>query len=196
MTLNTVLIALPGLKSLGAVCALAAALLSAPLGAAPIVDIELNPASPLGGFDLGDGRYATLIGVQAANNSDSLDNLTLTSQDLLDEVTSGVVEGFFYAAGNGLSSTFDNAVLYSAFVSDTLSAGTNANYDRAAFDSLYAIHSTETVVFLGTHTIGVGNGNYELGNPFAISEVPAPGVLSLMGAGLLGLAWRRRRASR
>lgn len=165
---------------------------------ASAIAINLNPATPLGGYDLGGGTYATLIGVHSFDNSSSLGGTSLTAADLFAEVISGTVTGFYYAAGNGVSSTFDNIVLYAPFVSDSLSIGSNPSYNRAAFDSLYAIHTTTTVVFEGTNTIGVGSGQYITGeNPFASSQdVPEPSALALLSLGLLCFGLNKKRLNR
>ena len=149
--------------------------------------IELNPSTPLGGYDLGGGTYATLIGLQS-DDSSSLDGKTVNASDLFGQVTSGNVTKFYYAAGNSASTMFDNISEFSEFTSDTL--GAVGPTERTAWDSLYAVHTTETVVFQGTITIGVGNGEYASENPFA--TVPEPTSIALLGAGLLGLGMRRR----
>lgn len=151
--------------------------------------IEPNPSTPLGGYDLGGGTYATLIGLQSDDGS-SLDGKTVNASDLLGQVTSGTVTKFYYAAGNPASTLFDNINAFSEFSSDTLSkAGAT---ERTAWDSLYAVHTTDTVVFQGTNTIGVGSGEYAKEDPFTTASVPEPTSIALLGAGLLGLGLKRR----
>lgn len=154
------------------------------------IGIGLNPSTPLQGYDLGGGQYATLIGVQS---SSSLVGQTITSGDLYGAISSGTVLGFYYAAGNSASAEFDNINPFASFVSDSVVAG-SGHPDRI-WDSLYAIH-TGTVVFNngsgGTTTMSTGGTRVSGQNPFA--SVPDGGsTLALLGMVLAGISHLRRR---
>ncbi len=166
------------------------ALLGVSLPSAMAINIGLNPASPLQGYDLGGGSYATLVGVQYFAGS-TLVGETITAADLNAAINSGTVSGWYYAAGNPSSAMFGNINPYAPFVSDVVVAG-SANPARI-WDSLWAIHSG-TVVFKngrgGTTTMAVGTVARITGqDPF--SPVPDTGatlLLALMGfAGLVAL---------
>jgi len=149
-----------------------------------------NAASPLQGFDLGGGQYATLIGLQDIGTS--LDGATISYTDINAAVTSGSILGFFYGPGNAVSSSFDNISLYAPFTSDTVSAGSDPARADRIWDSLYIVHEGN-VVFDGTNTVGTG-GSREQRNPF--EQVPDAGATAaLLGIGLLGLAAARRKLS-
>lgn len=156
------------------------------------VGIGLNPSTPLGGYDLGGGQYATLIGVQSTS---SLVGQTITSADLFAAINSGTVLGFYYSSGNFASGDhFDTINAFGLFSTDTVSYDGSGNNARI-FDSLYAIH-TGTVVFNngsgGTTTMSTGGTRVAGQNPFA--HVPDGGsTLTLMGIALAGLGSLRRK---
>ena len=161
---------------------------------ASAVTIGLNAASPLGGYDLGDGSFATLIGVQSGS---SLLGETITAADLYGTILSGTVDGFYYAAGNaaGQGAFFDNIDEFASFVSDTVIAGPAGTYPNKIWDSLYAVHS-DTVVFSngsgGTNTMSTGGVRIEQ-NPFeSAGAVPIPAPILLLGTGMVGLAGFRK----
>ena len=152
-------------------------------------NIGLNPSSPLQGYDLGDGRYGTQVGVQSEQ---SLVEYEITSDMLFGTINSGNVEGFYYAAGNDASAQFLNIDEFAEFESDWVVPPEAAEEfrDDRIWDSLYAIHSDE-VVFSngtgGTNTMGIPARGIP-DNPFdGPAEVPVPGTLALFAAGILGL---------
>lgn len=153
--------------------------------------IGLNPASPLGGFNLGGGEYATLVGVQSGS---SLVGESITSADLFGAINSGTVLGFYYGAGNAASAQFDNISLFAPFVSANVIAG--AGNTGRIWDSLYAVH-TGTVVFKngsgGTTTMTTGGTRIDR-DPFSPSSVPDGGAsIGLFGIALAGIALLRRK---
>ncbi len=176
-------------------CSIAWLAVAAPSFAVPL---KVNQASPKSGFDLGGGLYASLIGVSSVDNTTSLGGQTIQASDLFSLITAGSVSGFYYAAGNPGSGTFDNISLFAPFVSDTVTTGTNANWDRAVFDSLYMMHTADNVVFnwgSGTGTISITENYVREGNPFQTATVSEPSIAALFGMGLLGLMWRRRKSA-
>ena len=172
-----------------------ALVLAVSVTSAAALNIGLNPATPLQGFDLGGGWFATLIGVQDTVGNDLIGE-TITAADLHDTIISGTVGDFYYADGNTAGAIFANIVPFALFVSDDVMAGNinNTNPGRI-WDSLYATHQGE-VVFSnssgGTTTMGTG-GQRIPQNPFAPTAVPDGGLtLALLGLGLAGLKGMRR----
>lgn len=153
------------------------------------IGIGLNASTPLQGFDLGSGQYATLVGVQSPT---SLVGQTIALQDLQNAIISGSVSAWYYAAGNQASAMFDNITLFAPFVSDTV--GAVGNRQDRIWDSLYAVHSG-TVVFSngsgGTATMSTG-GTRIARDPFA--PVPDAGTtMAFLGLGMAGLVALRRK---
>ena len=158
------------------------------------VSISLNQSTPKSGYDLGGGQYALQIGVQADPTSGSLVGQTITSADLFGAIVSGSgnVLGFYYAAGNTVSGSFDNISQFSPFVSDTVSAGSNPAKNYAVWDSLYVI-TTGLFTSDSSATISIPSSGLTTGqNPFR--SVPDGGsTLALMGFALAGFAGLRRK---
>lgn len=186
------------LKILG----LSAALFGASNASAVLV-IGLNPSSPLGGFDLGGGQFASLLGIQSPA---SLVGQTIALSNLNATIQSGAVSAFYYAAGSPASANFGAVTPFTPFVSAVVQAAGPGNPNPTkVWDSLYAVH-TDTVVFSngsgGTNTLSTG-GTRVAGNPFQSSAItdpsPSPSVpdsgatIGLVGAVLAGLALLRRR---
>lgn len=186
------------LKILG----LSAALFGASNASAVLV-IGLNPSSPLGGFDLGGGQFASLLGIQSPA---SLVGQTIALSNLNATIQSGAVSAFYYAAGSPASANFGAVTPFTPFVSAVVQAAGPGNPNPTkVWDSLYAVH-TDTVVFSngsgGTNTLSTG-GTRVAENPFQSSAItdpsPSPSVpdsgatIGLVGAVLAGLALLRRR---
>ena len=163
-------------------------------------NIGLNPSSSQPGYFLGDGQFATMIGVQS---QDSLVGAEINSDMLFGTINSGEVDGFYYAAGNEASAQFMNIDEFAEFDADTVGpTDVDIQNPNRIWDSLYAIHSDEVVVSNGTggtNTISVST-EVERDNPFdRPAEVPVPGTLALFAAGILGLGTLggiRRRTSK
>ena len=186
------------LKILG----VSAALLGASHASAALV-IGLNPSSPLGGYDLGGGQFASLLGIQSP---ESLVGQTIALSNLNAAIQSGVVSGFYYAAGSSASANFGAVTPFTPFVSAVVQAAPGNPNPTKVWDSLYAVHSG-TVVFSngngGTNTLSTG-GTRTVENPFTPTSVPTDpttpssvpdsgATIGLFGAVLAGIALLRRR---
>jgi hypothetical protein len=171
-------------------------------GASAALVIGLNPSTPLGGYDLGGGQFASLLGIQSP---DSLVGQTIALSNLNAAIQGGVVSDFYYAAGNSGSANFGAVTPFAPFVSAVVQAGPGNPNPTKVWDSLYAVHSG-TVVFSngsgGTNTLTTA-GTRTAENPFTSSSItdpsPSPSVpdsgatIGLVGAVLAGLALLRRR---
>ena len=185
------------IKRLACLTAIAAATLAALPASAALV-FGVNPSTPLSGYDLGGGSYATKVGLQF-HTSGSFVGQTITLADLNSAIVSGSVSAWYYAAGNAASAMFGDIDAFAPFVADEVVAGSgNAN---RVWDALYAVH-TDTVVFRsnpnnnGRANASIGGQRIE-GNPFVTNAVPVPGTLLLaaLGLGVAGWATRRRAAA-
>lgn len=182
-------------------------------GASAALVIGINPSTPLGGYDLGGGQFASLLGIQSSN---SLVGQTIALSNLNAAIQGGVVSAFYHAAGNSGSANLGAVTPFAPFVSAVVQAGPGNPNPTKVWDSLYAVH-TDTVVFSngsgGNNTLSTG-GTRTVGNPFTSSSIttenpftlisitdpsPSPSVpdsgatIGLVGAVLAGLALLRRR---
>jgi len=189
------------IKTLVKTLGFSAAIMSAS-GASAALVIGLTPSTPLGGYDLGGGQFASLLGIQSPV---SLVGQTIALSNLNATIQSGAVSGFYYAAGNSGSANLGSVTLFAPFVSAVVQAGPGNPNLTMVGDSLYAVH-TATVVFSdgsgGTNTLlTVGTRTAE--NPFTSSSITAPlpsqsvpdsgATIGLVGAVLAGMALVRRR---
>lgn len=193
----------PTVKTLLKIFSISAALIGASHASAALV-IGLNPSSPLGGYDLGGGQFASLLGIQSP---ESLVGQTIALSNLNAAIQSGVVSSFYFAAGSTASANFGSVTPFTPFVSAVVQAAPGNPNPTKVWDSLYAVH-TDTVVFSngdgGTTTLSTG-GTRSVENPFTPallppanlttpSSVPDSGAtIGLLGAVLAGIALLRRR---
>jgi hypothetical protein len=196
---TTIFIVKNFLKILG----ISAALIGASHASAALV-IGLNPSSPLGGYDLGGGQFASLLGIQSP---ESLVGQTIALSNLNAAIQSGVVSGFYFAAGSTASANFGPVIPFTPFVSAFVQAAPSGLNPTKVWDSLYAVHS-DTVVFSngsgGTTTLSTG-GTRIVDDPFTTTSLPptdlttpssvpdSGATIGLFGAVLAGIALLRRR---
>ena len=194
-------IQLSTVKNLFKIFGISAVLIGASSASAALV-IGLNPSTPLGGFDLGGGQFASLLGIQSP---ESLVGQTIALSNLNAAIQSGTVTGFYYAAGSPASANFGAVTPFAPFVSAVVQAAPGNPNPTKVWDSLYAVHS-DTVVFSngtgGTNTLET-SGARIAENPFTSNSItdplPSPSVpdsgatIGLVGAVLAGLALLRRR---
>jgi len=190
-------------KTFFKILGLSAALIGASNASATLV-IGLNPSSPLGGYDLGGGQFASLIGIQSP---ESLVGQTIALSNLNAAIQSGVVSGFYFAAGNPASANFGPVTPFTPFATTVVQASSSNTNPTKVWDSLYAVHS-DTVVFSngngGTNTLSTG-GSRIVDNPFTPTALPpvnpstpasvpdSGATIGLFGAVLAGIALLRRR---
>jgi hypothetical protein len=189
--------------------ALSLATLTAASTASALV-LGLTPSSPLQGFDLGAGEYATLLGIQVPTGS--LVGQTIALDNLNASIVYGAAE-FYHAAGSSETANFGSVTPFAPFVSGVVQAGSGS--PNLLSNSIYAVHTSSVGFANGTgggapNTISI-EGERTVANPFTSSSstsssivtaqelpttnnVPEGGTtIALFGAALAGLALLRRK---